>query len=160
MTSIRKWATRMLEAAIKQAGPRAREWGEAMRREMDFIESDWDALLWAMGSVRSVAAASRRERSSEMRGERINRVSGRVVTGLSVLALLTVISGYFQAPQPDEGAAAHIFQLSIVLIVPTILLFFISADWKQPLRNLRVLAVPGAALVMALGALYYLEHYR
>jgi hypothetical protein len=95
-----------------------------------------------------------------MSGERINRMSSRVVTGLSVLALLTVISGYFQAPQPDEGAAAHIFQLSIVLIVPTILLFFITADWKQPLRNLQALAVPGTALVLAFGALYYLEHWR
>ncbi len=95
-----------------------------------------------------------------MRGERINRVSGRVVTGLSGLALLTVISGYFQTPQPDEGASAHIFQLTIVLIVPAILLFFITADWKRPLRNLRALTVPGAALVLAFGALYYLEHWR
>jgi hypothetical protein len=95
-----------------------------------------------------------------MSGERINRVSGRVATGLSVLALLTVVSGYFQARQADEGAAAHIFQLSIVLIVPTILLFFVTADWARPLRNLRALAVPGTALVLAFGALYYLEHYR
>ena len=150
----------MLDAAIRRAGPGAREWGEAMRREMDFIESDWDALLWAMGSVRSVASASREERSGEMTGERMNRVSGRVVTGLSVLALLTVISGYFQPPQPDEGAAAHIFQLAIVLIVPAILLFFVTVDWQKPLRNLRALVVPGAALVLAFAALYYLEHYR
>ncbi len=30
-------------------------------------------------------------------------------------------SGYFQSLQPDEGTAAHIFQLSIVLMIPTIL---------------------------------------
>jgi hypothetical protein len=95
-----------------------------------------------------------------MSGERINQVSGRVVTGLSVLALLTVVSGYFQARQADEGAAAHIFQLSIVLIVPTILLFFVTADWARPWRSLRTLVVPCAALVAAFGALYYLEHWR
>ncbi len=93
-----------------------------------------------------------------MRGERINRISGWVVTGLGLVALLAVISGYFQPRQTDEGAAAHIFQLSIVLTVPTLLLFFITADWKQPVRNLRALMVPGVALVVAFGALYYLEH--
>ncbi len=94
-----------------------------------------------------------------MRGDQINRVSGRLTIGLSVLALLTVASGYFQAPQPDEGTAAHIFQLSIVALVPTILLFLATADWKQPLRSARPLIVTAVALVMAFVALYYLEHY-
>jgi|ERR1700690_159194 len=97
-----------------------------------------------------------------MSGERINRISGRIVTGLSVLALLTVMSGYLQPPhvETDEGAGAHIFQLSIVALVPTILLFFVTADWKKPLRSARTLVFPAAALVLAFGALYYLEHYR
>jgi len=94
-----------------------------------------------------------------MRGEQLNRVSRKVIIGLSVLTLLTVVSGYFQALQLDEGIAAHIFQLSIVALVPTILLFLATADWKQPLRSARPLAVPAAALVLAFAALYYLEHY-
>jgi ABC-type uncharacterized transport system permease subunit len=95
-----------------------------------------------------------------MRGQQINRVSGKVVTVLSITALLAVLSGYAYPPQPDEGAAAHIFQLSIAALVPTILLFLATADWRQPLRNVRPLAFPVAALVLAFGALYYLEHYR
>src|SRR5271169_3303484 len=97
-----------------------------------------------------------------MSGERINRISGKIVTGLSVLALLTVASGYLQTPhvETDEGTAAHIFQLSIVALVPMILLFFVTADWKRPLRSARTLVLPAAALALAFGALYYLEHYR
>jgi len=98
-----------------------------------------------------------------MRGQQINRVSGRVVIVLSLIALLTVLSGYInppQLPQRDEGAAAHIFQLSIVALVPMILLFLATADWKQPWRSARPMAFPAAALVLAFGALYYLEHYR
>jgi len=95
-----------------------------------------------------------------MRGQKINRISGRVVILLSLIALLTVLSGYFQPPQRDEGAAAHIFQLSIVALVPTILLFLVSADWRRPLRNARTLAVTLASLVLSFGALYFLEHYR
>jgi hypothetical protein len=94
-----------------------------------------------------------------MRGRQINRISGKVIIFLSLTALLAVLSGYTQPPQPDEGSAAHIFQLSIVALVPMILLFLATADWKQPSRSARPLAFPVAALVVAFAALYYLEHY-
>ena len=95
-----------------------------------------------------------------MPAQPINRVSGKVLIFLSLTALLAVVSGYFQPPQPDEGTAAHIFQLSIVMLVPAVLVFLATADWKQPLRSARPLAFPAAALVLAFAALYYLEHYR
>ena len=95
-----------------------------------------------------------------MNGQQINRITGRVVFVLSFTALLTVLSGYLQPPQKDEGAGAHIFQLSIIALVPMILLFFATADWKQPLRNARHMAIPAAALALAFGVLFYLEHYR
>ncbi len=95
-----------------------------------------------------------------MGGQQINRITFKIILVLSFIALLAVLSGYAQPPQPDEGTAAHIFQLSIVALVPMILLFFGTADWKKPLQSVRRLAFPGAALVLAFGALYYLEHYR
>jgi len=94
-----------------------------------------------------------------MDAQRINRVSSRIIIVLSLTALLAVLSGYFQAPQPDEGSAAHIFQLSIVLLVPMILLFLGTVDWTRPWRSMRSLVFPTAALVVAVAALYYLEHY-
>jgi hypothetical protein len=95
-----------------------------------------------------------------MRAQQINSVSGKVLIALSLVALLAVLSGYTQPPQPDEGTAAHIFQLSIVALVPILTLFFVTADWTQRWRSARPLAIPAAALVLAFGALYYLEHYR
>jgi hypothetical protein len=94
-----------------------------------------------------------------MRLQQLNLVSGRVVIGLSLLTLLTVLTGYFQAPLPDEGTAAHIFQLAIVALVPTVLLFLVTADWKQRWRSLRPLLVAAAAVALAFSALFYLEHY-
>lgn len=95
-----------------------------------------------------------------MRSEQINRSCSRVAIGLSATALLAVLSGYFQPPQPDEGSAAHIFQLSIVLLLPTILLFLGTADWKWPWQSLRSMTIPAAVLTVAFGALYYLEHFH
>jgi len=91
---------------------------------------------------------------------KINRVSARIILVLSITALLAVLSGYAQPPQADEGTAAHIFQLSIVTLIPVFVLFLSTADWRQPSRSARFLALPGAALVLAFGALYCLEHYR
>jgi heme/copper-type cytochrome/quinol oxidase subunit 4 len=94
-----------------------------------------------------------------MRTQDLNSVSRKVLVVLSLIALLTVVSGYFQAPQPDEGAAAHIFQLAVVALAPTILLFLATADWKKRARNVRVLAFTGVTMSLAFGALYYMEHY-
>jgi hypothetical protein len=95
-----------------------------------------------------------------MRGQEINRVSGIVLIVLSLTALLDVLLlGYTQPPLSDEGTGAHIFQLSIVALVPTGLLFLTTADWTQPVRTVRRLAFPAAVVVLAFAALYYLEHY-
>jgi hypothetical protein len=94
-----------------------------------------------------------------MRAEQIHRISGKILIILSFIALLTVLSGYFQPPQPDEGASAHIFQLSVVALVPTILLFVATADWNKPSRSARLLAFTAGAMAFAFSALYYLEHY-
>ena len=102
--------------------------------------------------------------------ERTHHVSSIVMVVLSLTALLTVLSAYrvsfdpfsifTQPPQPDEGTQAHIFQLSIVALAPTILLFLATADWKRPLRNARPLSISAVAVILAFGALYYFEHSR
>ena len=89
----------------------------------------------------------------------INRFSWIALICLSVTALLAVLSGYTQPPQQDEGTGAHIFQLAVVLLLPVGLLFLVTAEWDHPLRNLRRLALPAVPLVLAFGALYYLENY-
>lgn len=89
----------------------------------------------------------------------LNRISGRIILGLSLLALLMVLSGYFQAPQSDEGSAAHIFQIAILLLVPVGIVFAITVDRKRPWQSLRSLALPAIALAIAFGGLYYLEHF-
>jgi hypothetical protein len=95
-----------------------------------------------------------------MNARQLNLISGVILVVLSLIALGCVLSGYVSPPQPDEGTAAHVFQLSIAALVPTILVFIATADWGQPIRSARPLALPAAAVALAFGALYYLEHFR
>ena len=95
-----------------------------------------------------------------MQAQQMNRVTSRILIVLSWIALLAVLSGYAQPPQKDEGAAAHIFQLSVVALLPAIFVFFLTTDWRKPLQSALRLVFPAMALVTAFGALYYLEHYR
>ncbi len=52
MTMIRRFALKVLNSAARHAAPGMRDWVTAMSREMDFIENDWAALWWALGSTR------------------------------------------------------------------------------------------------------------
>jgi len=92
--------------------------------------------------------------------QRINQVSTIGLTVLSLIALMDVLLlGYLRPPLADEGAGAHIFQLSILLLVPTGILFLATTDWTQPTRIARRLALPAGLAVLAFAALFYLEHY-
>jgi hypothetical protein len=44
-----------LESAIRLAPPEAREWGQAMRGELSYVEGQWAALLWALGGASVMA---------------------------------------------------------------------------------------------------------
>ena len=88
----------------------------------------------------------------------VHRVSGLALVTLALISLLSVVSGYFQAPQLDEGSAAHIFQLSIASLVPTTLLFIATADRRQRFP-VKTLAFAATLAAMALAALYYLERF-
>ena len=93
-----------------------------------------------------------------MRAQHINRVSNIVLRVLSLAAAFVVAIGYSQTPLDDEGTLAHLFQLSIVALVPAGFLFLVTADWTKPASTLRRLLMPTACVLLAFAALYYLEH--
>ena len=101
-----------------------------------------------------------------MSDENLNRVSGRVIVWLSLFAMALVVSAtvlamlgrFSPSVDGDEGIAAHLFQLAIVLVVPAGLTYLATADWRQPWNVVKRLAVPAIALVVAFSTLYYMEH--
>ena len=47
---LRQAATVLLESAIRIAPPDARDWGRAMRGELNYVEGPWEGTMWALGS--------------------------------------------------------------------------------------------------------------
>jgi hypothetical protein len=103
-----------------------------------------------------------------MTDERVHRVSGGILLGLSLFAMclvcgatvLAMLGLFSPSADGDEGAAARLFQLAIVLLAPAGLTFLATVDWRQPASAARRLGVAAAALIVAFSTLYYMEHMR
>jgi len=101
-----------------------------------------------------------------MSNNRINRVCKYIVLTLSLFAMLLVIGATIftiagklnPSPDGDEGTLAHLFQLTILLILPSGIAFLFTADWRRPKRVAKSLILPAVAVVLAFSVLYYMEH--
>jgi hypothetical protein len=52
MRPLRGLALQITQLVVTYASPGSKEWAEGLARELEFIEDDWSALRWALGSVR------------------------------------------------------------------------------------------------------------
>jgi hypothetical protein len=81
---------------------------------------------------------------------------------LMSLAAMSLVLGYIAINgllrQPDEGAAAHSFQLLMALQLPVMLYFAIRWIPREPKPALLVLGLQVLAWVGPLATLYYFEH--
>lgn len=80
--------------------------------------------------------------------------------GMSLAALATVL-GFLAlhgpAPQPDEGAAAHLWQLLMAAQIPIVVLFAIKQVLRSPRQALSVLALQVAAALAAMAPVFLLH---
>ena len=147
MSTVRRLASRLLNGVVQHSSPQSRCWGDAMLRELDFVESDWAALFWALGSTTALcrhsvprqvkALLSKPFSSSEqlqwkkMARKTTGILSGIAVAGgfltLCVLALLGLMhSSWWQLGQ---GRLAE--RLLVVVIPESVYIASIVALWRQ-----------------------------
>jgi hypothetical protein len=78
---------------------------------------------------------------------------------MSIAALATVLGHVVMvgtAPQPDEGAAAHVWQLLMAGQVPVVLFYALKWLPRSPGTALQVLAAQIGAALAALAPVYWL----
>src|SRR5215472_5727991 len=64
MGTGRKLASALLKTALRHSSAESRCWAEAMLGELDFVESDWAALRWAVGGSTALLRHSASRRGS------------------------------------------------------------------------------------------------
>jgi len=98
MTVLRRLAERVLHSAVRRSSAVSQCWGNAMLGELDFVENDWIALLWALGGTTALIRHSvQRElrKALEKRLEPDGRVTlknlGKKIAGM--LSGIVIASG-------------------------------------------------------------------
>ena len=81
-----------------------------------------------------------------------------IVMSLAALATVLVhLARYGAAREPDEGTAAHIFQLLLATEVPIVGFFAVKWLPQVPPQALAVLALQVVSVLAALAPVYYLN---
>jgi hypothetical protein len=96
MGAPRRLAVKLLSAVLRHAPDDSRDWASAMLRELDFIEGDWAALFWAIGSTTAIlrrAASVWRLwfKNKTMEGRMNNKGKKALGVGLGMLSALALV---------------------------------------------------------------------
>jgi DNA segregation ATPase FtsK/SpoIIIE-like protein len=136
MGAPRTLAAKLLRAVVRLAPAESRDWAAAMLRELDFVDGDWAALFWALGSaaaiLRHAASVWRAWLSSNSKKEAGMNTSGRKAlgVGLGMLSALALVGCAF----------------AVLRILGTLFPGLEHSPWAYWLA---VLAVPEAIFVVA-----------
>lgn len=90
----------------------------------------------------------------------VKKPSALIPVAMSLAALgvvLVHVALYGAAREPDEGAAAHLWQLLMAAQVPVIAFFAIKWLPRTPRQALLVLALQACAALAALAPVYFLN---
>jgi len=113
MSLIRRVAKGISKFVVRRVSPGSKEWAEGLAREVDFVEGDWRALAWALGSVlvlfryreapvRSLAElTAAAEKYAEAQRHRFGTSNARWLTSL-ILALAWGADFFIAKTQQDR----------------------------------------------------------
>jgi hypothetical protein len=134
-----------------------------MLRELDFIESDWAALFWALGSTTAIFRHSargvlrwfgKRKRHEEepmmkdMGKKAVGIVAGMVMAiGLGLCALGLLVLSFRLFPTWGLERAEWVHWLTVIVIPETICIIAVAALWQK--RRPVALGILLSAIAMA-----------
>src|SRR5262249_21833267 len=174
MPAIRKLAIAVLDLVVRHSPSEARSWGGAMMREMDFVENDWSAVRWALGSTtalcrysiaqqlevllhRSHHAWSLKGSAKKIPAVLSGMVAAAVVLGICLLLLSILLraSWFNSASNPALGKLAD--RLLFVVIPDVLYLAAAVALWRQR-KAIALGIVAAGAILMAHALVHFVTH--
>lgn len=160
MGTPRRLAAKLLRAAVRLAPGESRDWASAMLRELDFIEGEWEALFWALGSttviLRQAASAWRNWFEGKTKGEeRMNNTGRKALgVGLGIFSALALVGCAFATLRisglvfPGLEHSRWAYWLAVMAIPEAIFVAATVALWRK--RGPVAAGILATGLVMAL----------
>jgi hypothetical protein len=167
---VRRFASGLLEFVADHSSDACREWAAAMLRELDFIESDWDALLWALGSVMTIFRRGGvrwfrkrlEQREGRMNQNGKNTLGVMAGIGIGVAVSLVVIGlrvlAFQSIPNPQAGEMPWRLFLLIFALPEIVFVSFILALWRKR-RPMAIGIMVIALLLVAHIAVHFSHHF-
>lgn len=168
MGTPRNLAARLLRAMLRMAPEESREWALAMLRELDFIEGEWAALFWAIGSaaaiVRHAACHWRRWMKHETKEDGKMNEKGKKALGVGIglfsslmlvgcaFAILRIAGALFPGLDIEHLEWTHI--LTVIVIPEAIFVTAAVLLWRK--RGPVAAGILTTALVVALHVVAHL----
>jgi hypothetical protein len=149
MSVARRLAYKLLNSVVRHASPDSQDWASAMLRELDFVESDWGALQWALGSVTALFRHSvprqmqaqlekRFGTTQEARLKNIRKMTAGMLFGVVVASVVLTISllGLLQAapvlfPEWKVGHPRLLEWLAFVGFPEGVFVVAVIAFWRK-----------------------------
>ena len=165
MSVTRRLALRLLGVAVRHSSSESQEWARAMLSELDFIESDWAALFWALGSARAIFKYSLPrqlrawlgKRSSQEEGpmlKLIRRNAAGTLSGIGIaVGVLVAAFGLVRGllvifPASTLKGVESAEMLAVIVLPETIFVVAAVALWRKR-RPMAVGLVLSAVILVA-----------
>ncbi len=162
MSKTRSLASKLLHMVLRHSPADSQDWANAMLRELDFIENDWTALFWALGSTTAIFRHSVREfrpwfgNRTGHREEPMNNIgkravgvaSGVVIAGALVVCafgLLLLAAYLFPSWGLDHLEWTH--WLTVIVIPEAIFIVAAVKLWRK--RGPMAVGILLSAIVLA-----------
>jgi hypothetical protein len=148
MSAARRLSSRLLHAVVRHASSDSQGWARAMLRELDYIDSDWAALFWALGGTtaifrysvpREVRALIERHsnRSQALMMNNIGQKATGVISGVVIaVAVLASAFGLVRllfslVPAWDIERMPWAEWLTVIVVPETIFIVTAVAVWRR-----------------------------
>jgi hypothetical protein len=170
MSLIRKAASRWLSLMTRYLPASGQEWASAVLREADFVEGDWPALLWALGStlalcrysialkLRALNKTCREQLSAKcMARSMFPMLAGAAAAVIFLSACVAIFAGLLHASWFDPVQQKLADRLLIVVIPETAYLAGAAALWRRK-KTVAVGILGAGMLLMAHAVMHFAAH--
>jgi hypothetical protein len=145
MSFPRKVATGLLRVVLRHSSDESREWAAAMLQELEFIEGDWEALFWALGSTTAIFRHSggriwvwvarhfgyEEGRMSDFQKRAVGVVSGVGIAAGVTICFVVLVHGSAQVFGFSDAPWMMKFALLMAMVMEVLFVVTVIALWRK-----------------------------